>query len=333
MSWSFSQALVEEFWPTSYTGTESFAPSKSTPTVDLYLSTAKTTECSKLSRFGMMFELLAAGDGEELLKLFRADFPVKTSARQEMEQGCPVNNLHSGLRCFESYARWNPDTSSWKTSLPLFTEDLEPFSGDFPKVGIMRHGKLYRLETVEHHTCGSDSGYSEKKWRTPTASDATRGGVVTNATQSGSLTQQVNTLMRCPTPTVNGNNNRKGLSKNSGDGLATWVKNFTNLAPNGKDAQLDGEGMLNPNWVEWLMGFPIHWTQLFHYRNMDDATTLWYYNWKVCCERGKYWTRVLFLCPLTIERKNRVNRIKALGNAQVPICAYRAFSELMEVLQ
>ena len=29
-----------------------------------------------------------------------------------------------------------------------------------------------------------------------------------------------------PTPTVNGNNNRKGLSENSGDGLATSVKKY-----------------------------------------------------------------------------------------------------------
>lgn len=46
-----------------------------------------------------------------------------------------------------------------------------------------------------------------------------------------------------PTPTVSGNYNRKGASKTSGDGLATAAG-----------------GALNPTWVEWLMGFPLGWT-------------------------------------------------------------------------
>ena len=48
-----------------------------------------------------------------------------------------------------------------------------------------------------------------------------------------------------PTPTVTGNNNRKGSSPKAGDGLATAVG-----------------GKLNPTWVEWLMGFPLGWTDL-----------------------------------------------------------------------
>ena len=48
-----------------------------------------------------------------------------------------------------------------------------------------------------------------------------------------------------PTPTVCGNYNHKGASKTSGDGLATVVG-----------------GKLNPTWVEWLMSFPLGWTDL-----------------------------------------------------------------------
>lgn len=48
-----------------------------------------------------------------------------------------------------------------------------------------------------------------------------------------------------PTLTVRGNYNRKGLSKTSGDGLATVVG-----------------GRLNPTWCEWYMGFPMQWTEL-----------------------------------------------------------------------
>ena len=46
-----------------------------------------------------------------------------------------------------------------------------------------------------------------------------------------------------PTPTIAGNYNRKGASPTSGDGLATAVG-----------------GQLNPTWVEWLMGWPLGWS-------------------------------------------------------------------------
>jgi hypothetical protein len=48
-----------------------------------------------------------------------------------------------------------------------------------------------------------------------------------------------------PTPSVCGNYNHKGASVTSGDGLATVVG-----------------GSLNPAWVEWLMGYPLGWTDL-----------------------------------------------------------------------
>lgn len=81
-----------------------------------------------------------------------------------------------------------------------------------------------------------------------------------------------------PTPTNNGNHNRKGLSKTSGDGLATAVAmigtSTTNDAKNSTlpksqrlreslvgDLRRAGEvGQLNPDWVEALMGFPPGWT-------------------------------------------------------------------------
>jgi hypothetical protein len=82
-----------------------------------------------------------------------------------------------------------------------------------------------------------------------------------------------------PTPTVHGDYNRKGMSANSGDGLATFVKNLyptptvndsKNNAPpsqhveNGRHTNplnVVAGGALNPVWVEWLMGFPLGWTE------------------------------------------------------------------------
>lgn len=74
-----------------------------------------------------------------------------------------------------------------------------------------------------------------------------------------------------PTPTVNGNNNRAGLSSKSGDGLATAVKMWptprrqsstgaSEHGDGGPDLQTAAGGQLNPDWVEQLQGFPEGWT-------------------------------------------------------------------------
>ena len=73
------------------------------------------------------------------------------------------------------------------------------------------------------------------------------------------------------TPTVNGNNNRAGLSAKSGDGLATTVKMWPTPrrqsstgkcehGDGGPDLQTATGGQLNPDWVSQMMGFPEGWT-------------------------------------------------------------------------
>ena len=80
-----------------------------------------------------------------------------------------------------------------------------------------------------------------------------------------------------PTPTVCGNYNRRGASSNSQDGLATFVRKLL-PTPTANDAKNNGtasqqnrnsaalnvvaRGSLNPDWVEWLMGFPRGWTEV-----------------------------------------------------------------------
>jgi hypothetical protein len=80
---------------------------------------------------------------------------------------------------------------------------------------------------------------------------------------------------------VSGNYNRKGASAKSGDGLATAVKRYPTptardwksgkasaqtLAKNSRPLSeaivaQEGHGSLTPEFCEWLMGFPIGWTE------------------------------------------------------------------------
>lgn len=139
------------------------------------------------------------------------------------------------------------------------------------------------IDDAARRTTGNDLPTSVLLWPTPQAHD-TRNGNPERVGRFGkrhggrNLNDEV---AKWPTPTIRGNNNRKGLTKDSGDGLATAVKRHLPTPaqrdyryPNSKSYSERGGGSngeqlpnhvggpLNPPWVEWLMGFPIGWTEL-----------------------------------------------------------------------
>lgn len=73
---------------------------------------------------------------------------------------------------------------------------------------------------------------------------------------------------------------------------------------------------LNPDWVEWLMGWPIGWT------SPAPITELQWLNWSVDpADVGE-------IPRLATGVKDRVNRLKALGNGQVPAVVATAWEIL-----
>jgi len=153
-------------------------------------------------------------------------------------------------------------------------------SAAWTKAGTMLSGVCWERMMSVPRMSESDVGFSEKL-PTMTASDC-KIGCAKQAKRSRNLRDYVSMF---PTPTVNGNHNRKGLSKNSGDGLATFVKRQMFRTPdtnaggrsgllakgithrkNGQPIQVrlvdQVGGKLNPQFVEWLMGFPIGFTDL-----------------------------------------------------------------------
>ena len=73
---------------------------------------------------------------------------------------------------------------------------------------------------------------------------------------------------------------------------------------------------LNPDWVEWLMQWPVGWTALEPLKEGAFDTMQ-------PCDEPEGLPRVTTNCP------NRAARLKAIGNGQVPLCAASAFLLLM----
>lgn len=178
--------------------------------------------------------------------------PARTSASQEMAQVWQESGRDYGPSSRGLLARFNPATRSWKTSQLCFIEGLETFSETWPRSGMMRSGTAYPLRPLVPSTIETASGL-------------------------------------LPTLTVRGNYNRKGASKNSGDGLATALKRLPTLTnqdfrggckpertarmqeQSARGCDLPSElrrqypettGIINPSWAEGFMGFPIGWSEL-----------------------------------------------------------------------
>lgn len=287
MSWLFSRALVEEYSGASCSGGEPSALLSANPMPQAFLPSDRMTDFSRPSRFGMTFAPLTDDLGVELLTWFLAAFRARTFQPPAKAQESTANAPACGGRWRELSVRYDRDSCSWRTHRSLWDEDLSACSLTLPKWGSMRDGVLSELLMLERHTAESDAGlwptpnvpnggrscahvtdwrgtdgrtayhngkkvqvgleHAAKHWPTPTATLGTKGGRVTpmKSREGGTLIEAVSQRSTWATPTVHGNYNRVGASAKSGDGLATQAG-----------------GSLNPTWVEWLMGWPLGWTDL-----------------------------------------------------------------------
>jgi hypothetical protein len=98
-------------------------------------------------------------------------------------------------------------------------------------------------------TSGDGLATAVKNWPTPTASLGTKGGRVTprKSREGGTLIESVSSRSFA-TPTAR-----------------DWRSGKASEATMGRNSRPLSEqigGQLNPNWVEWLMGWPLGWTDL-----------------------------------------------------------------------
>jgi len=246
MSWLYSRALVEEYLADTCSDGALFAPSSGNPTPQAYLPPDKMTAFSRPSRFGMTFAPLTDDRGAELLTWYLAASRARTSAQPEKALESTASAADCGAKWHESSVKYDLASSSWKTHLSLWDEALPWFSVTLPKWGSMRDGVCWERMMSERPTGGIDAGL----WATPSATDGKRGGCITENMTGVSLTQMVNTPNRWPTPSAN---DWKGSSKD-GQQRGQLVDPLMGVIQAG--------GQLNPTWVEWLMGWPLGWTDL-----------------------------------------------------------------------
>ena len=294
---------------------ERFAPSSGPTTLGGYCLPDNETESCLDSRSGMTcrHSMDILGEGESMSS--QAGSPARTSAQPAKAQGSTASDPGCGTTWRESFARFDPDSCSWRTPQCSLLEGLDEFSETWPRWGMMRNGACSELSTLAPRTDEIGSGSSElwptpclpgnggshgkaKMKRlllpTPLASIATHGGP--NQRDSSGRPALQMAAMKWPTPlsgegsgggnagyalaAMNGEKRASGATRSLKlrDAVLAFPTPTVNDSKNStlppsqisrdnipgaliRDGQPPG-GQLNPPWVEWLMGWPIGWTDL-----------------------------------------------------------------------
>lgn len=226
MSWHFLQGPEAASWEGGSSGGVPCALSRLIPTPGVSCLPDRLTGPLSRSPSGMTLRRSTATHGAATLMWFQGDSPVRTYHLPEKAQDWTVLDLDCGPRWHESLARCNPPMSGWKTRQCSLLGGLTEFSGILPRWGTMRDGECFPLPTLEHPTSERGCGY----WPTPTK-----------------------TVVLAP----------KGV-----DQMEHWKKRKqdykegkSKFDPGLKLEMLCG-GVPNPVLVEWLMGWPMGWTEL-----------------------------------------------------------------------
>lgn len=162
MSWHFSRALVEAYLEESCSAGGRSRLSKSMLTAARSLRRGKTTAACRSSQFGMTSRRLMDAHGAALLMWYRADFLARTSAPQAGQTAkgsAAARNRDCGQRWRASFARFDPDTHSWKIPQLSLFEGLISFSEIWPRWGLMRDGECSVLPILAHDTSVKGSGF------------------------------------------------------------------------------------------------------------------------------------------------------------------------------
>ena len=268
MSFIYSQALVEAFSLASSSGTDALPPSSGSPTPRPCLWHDKTMEPSRLSRFGLTCKPLTDDHGTALLTWWLGASRARTSAWPGGGQALTDNAAECGTTWPASLAKYDPASHTLKTAQLSLLEDLTGCLVTLPPSGLMRNGECWELPMLEPRTGVTESGFlpEPEVWPTPTASDhsnrqppanyhTAKSGLIKHIAPNGEksavrLSQMVN-LRMWPTPVASAakGSSAASLTRKDGQDRSKDRLDHAVMASDG--------GQLNPDWVEWLMGWPI----------------------------------------------------------------------------
>jgi hypothetical protein len=146
-------------------------------------------------------------------------------------------------------AQLDRDSSSWKMSPLLKATVLNKLSKTWPSWGMTVDGSAYEHRMSGRRITATDGLH----WPTPVHSEARQGLQIRRDGKKGSQQSLTTAVMTWPTPRT------AGMCGGSG---AWALLNKNTTVEEARQMGAGNGGKLNPTWVEWLMGWPLEWTNL-----------------------------------------------------------------------
>ena len=249
MSWHYLQDQEAASWEANSLDGAPVALLSLMPTPGACCWLASETDTFPASRSGTMSGLSTASPGAAQSMSSAGASHAKTSARRAKERESTALVAGSGWKWPESSVKYDLATCLWRTRQSSLLAGLDVFSETWPRWGMMRDGECWELSMPELHTSASESGL----WPTPNVPNGGRSVKhVTDwrgksAYHNGKKVQVglESAVKMLPTPTADDTGHR--------------TKPY---AQGGTPLSMEAGGSLNPTWVEWLMGWPLGWTDL-----------------------------------------------------------------------
>ena len=275
-----SQEQVEAFSLTSYLDTIQSERAKLKNIHERSYSPDSETESCRSSQSGMTFALSTESLGGEKLTFFVEDSPARTSVRRVKEQELPESVRDFGRNMRDSLERCGLDLSLPKTHHCFELGDLELSSKTWPRWGIMLDGECSELGMSVRHISATECG----SWPTPSANKTTASGDLVNVDgtpwdgeskpHSAKTGKPVQTALmdkikyKCQLPNAVAYGGTQTQQKWGNPRCFMHKDALTDRGKGNLGEQVNEEhkmkkmGQLNPSWVEWLMAWPIGWTDL-----------------------------------------------------------------------
>jgi hypothetical protein len=226
MSWHFLQDQEEASWEGNCLDGAPSALLKLLPTSAEHCSQGSVTDCLSDSQYGTTYKLLTGGRGADLLTLSAEDSRARILAVLDQVQESSGPGADSGARWRESSVRFDLKTYSWKTRLCLWDQGLHWSSVILPQWGIMLDGECSERTLSDSRTNVNGYGFTLSTVCATEGKDSSRPLVLAKCDRGGRVARNI-------------------------------CGRFWKDLPTGPDTV-----SLNPSFAEWMMGWPIGWTDL-----------------------------------------------------------------------
>lgn len=222
MSWHCLPELAEDCSERTCSDGGPSAPWKKSRTAEKCCSDANGTVCFPCSQSGTTSEHSTADRGVELWMSSLRGSRASRSRPQEENAG-PTTKEICGQTLSESFAKWDRDGACWRTyQRCLLTNTLIPFSETWPRAGLIADGIAFRRPRSVPESFVTEFGLLHPPER-----------------------------WTSPTASIRGVS--RDLRQRSDGGMRTLQSDLATMGERGPE---------NPEWTEWLMGFPIGWTDV-----------------------------------------------------------------------